>query len=98
MRIHVDLTNLDILRFAKTHADESWTYIITGRPGPTGKTYLWSLLKRNGYHAIEISEDIFSLVEYKDENDHVLINEAARYAIIIKNKPLSNRTLREGRR
>ena len=88
MRTYVELSDLDILRFAGSRGDRSWTYIVTGRPGPTGKTYLCDLLKRNRYHAIEISEDIFTLVEYKDDKNHVLINDAEKYAIIIKNKIL----------
>lgn len=88
MRVYVEMSWLDVLRFAGSRGDRSWTYIITGRSGPTGKSHLCDLLKRNGYHAIEISEDIFSLVEYKDEKNHVLINDAEKYAIIIFNKIL----------
>ena len=88
MRVHVEMSDLDILRFAKSRAKETWTYIVTGRTGPTGKTYLCDLLKRQGYHAIEISEDIFTLVEYKDGKNHFLINDAEKYAIIIKNRIL----------
>lgn len=85
MRMYVEMSPLDILRFAGSRGDRSWTYIVTGRPGPTGKTYTWDLLRRNGYHAIEISEDIFNLVEYKDDKNHFLVNDAAKYAIIVRN-------------
>lgn len=90
MRVYVEMSPLDILRFAKAKEKlgENWTYIITGKTGPTGKTYTWGLLRRHGYNATEISEDIFSLVEYKDDKNHFLVNDMGRYAIIVRNKIL----------
>lgn len=78
----------EILRFAASRQEENWTYIIMGRPGPTGKTYTWDLLRKNGYNAIEISEDIFNLVEYRDDKNHFLVNDNAKRAIIVRNKIL----------
>lgn len=88
MRNYGDWNYLDVLRFAEADVDKSWTYIIAGRPGPTGKSYLCDLLKRKGYNAIEISEDIVTLVEYKDDKNHILINDAKKYVIIIRNRIL----------
>lgn len=88
MRVYVEMSPLDILRFAGSRGDKSWTYIITGKTGPTGKTYIRDLLRRNGYNAVEISEDIFSLIEYKDDENHFLVNDGAKYAIIVRNKIL----------
>lgn len=55
-------------------------YIITGKPGITGKTWLTNQLLNKGYDAIEISELIYDAVEYKhrgnlviDQNNIVLI-------------------------
>lgn len=89
MRDYGDWNYLDVLRFAEADVDKSWTYIIMGRSGPTGKSYICDLLKRNGYHAIEISEDIITLVEYKDNKNHFLVNDAKKYVIVIRNRILS---------
>lgn len=35
-----------------------FTILITGRPGPTGKTWLCDRLKENGYNAVEITESL----------------------------------------
>lgn len=35
-----------------------------------------------------MSGDIFSLVEYKDEKNHVLTNDGEKYVIVILNKIL----------
>lgn len=48
------------------------TYIILGKSGPTGKTWLWNELKKLGLNAIEISEEINFLVSYEDGQNHYL--------------------------
>lgn len=62
----------------KTHrinaAYKSYTYIICGRSGPTGKTWLYYSLLELGYRVVELSEDMLGLVEYQDDKNHVIIN------------------------
>ena len=81
-------TWLDVLRFAGSRGDRSWTYIILGRSGPTGKTFLCNMLKKNGYNAIEISEDIWDLVKFYDEENHYRIDYLKKQMTIVLNKPL----------
>lgn len=81
-------TWLDVLRFAGGWGDKSWTYIILGRSGPTGKTFLYNMLKKNGYNAIEISEDIWDLVNFLDAENHYRIDYLKKQVTIVLNKPL----------
>lgn len=76
----------DVLRFAGSQGDKSWVYIITGRPGLTGKTFLYEQLKKNGYNAIEISEDIVDLVDYRDSKNHYIVNWEKKQLLIVLNE------------
>jgi hypothetical protein len=80
-------TWMDVLRFAGSRGDRDWVYIITGRPGPTGKTFLYNKLKENGYNAIEISEDIVGLVDYRDRENHYFIDYTKKKLVIVLNRP-----------
>lgn len=46
------------------------TYVVLGRPGPTGKTWLCLGLKHYGYNVVEISEHIYDLVDYYGSMNH----------------------------
>ena len=63
------------------------TYVILGKPGPTGKTWLQKKLEDLGYNAIEISEAmaLSDAIEYKDGNNHV-IELPSGTTVIILNK------------
>ena len=78
----------DILRFAGTRGDREWVYIITGRGGPTGKTFLCDKLKKNGYNAFEISEDLCGLVSYCDNENHYMVDHAKKKFVIVLNRPM----------
>lgn len=80
-------TWLDIYKFAASRSKD-WTYIIFGRGGPTGKTYLWDNMSQLGYKVIEITEDVGPIIDYKDRNNHYLIYEDSKTLIIILNKKL----------
>lgn len=80
---------MDVMRFAGSRADRAWTYIILGKGGPTGKTFIYNMLKRNGYNAIEISEDVAGLVEYNDNRNHFKVDYDRKLLLIVLNKPLS---------
>lgn len=81
----------EILRYAKRAAEKGAkpTYIICGKPGPTGKTWLWDALVKAGHNAIEISESIGPFVDYRDDKNHMLnAGPGGRMVIIILNRPL----------
>lgn len=60
------------------------TYIITGKAGRTGKTWLTERLKENGYNAFEISEHIYNKVNYI-ENSNAYIDDMLGTVLIILN-------------
>lgn len=56
---------------------KNYTFIITGKPGPTGKTCLTTALRRNGFNAHDISEPMMSFMrlgefEFKDDGNHIM--------------------------
>lgn len=68
-----------------TDPTQSRTYIILGRPGPTGKTWLQKKLTEFGYTAIEISEGIAlsNAIEYKDDRSHIIDLPSGTTVIIL---------------
>lgn len=62
------------------------TYIIMGRSGPTGKTWLRRELNVKGFTAFEITEDILDFVDCNDNENHFRIK--GDYAVIILNRIL----------
>lgn len=64
------------------------TYIILGKSGPTGKTRLWSELRKCGLNAIEISEQVYPIVDYSDDQNHYIERGLDHAVIIVLNKPL----------
>lgn len=79
----------DVLRFAETRSDRDWKYIILGRPGPTGKTFLRNMLIEHSYDAVEVSENIWHLVNYKDSENHFEVDYLNKQLVIVLNRPLS---------
>lgn len=68
-----DPTPSQILRYilaSPEHADKTKTYVVLGRPGPTGKTWLCRGLKFYGYNVVEISEHVHDLVDYYGGSNH----------------------------
>ena len=84
------LSWMDVEKFAKSRGKD-WTYIIFGTVGPTGKTYLLEKLRKNGFNAIELTEEICSFVEYRDHKNHYLIYEDSKCVVIILNRPIPQR-------
>ena len=87
MNVYKYNTWMDMLRFTKSRGN-NWTYIILGRTGPTGKTYLCNLLRENGHNAVEISEDVYPLLDYHGIDNHYFVYKDNKCAVIILNKPL----------
>lgn len=78
---------IDIMRDTLGDARE-YTYIILGRPGSTGKTWLCSELRYHGFNAFEISEDIWELVRYNDEENHVIVDDFKKQVVIVLNQSI----------
>ena len=79
------------LEYIKKEYGADYTYVILGRSGPTGKTWLRTQLVEAGYNAVELSEDIIWLVEYTDDKNHFIVNRMQKMVIVVL-----NRSIREG--
>ena len=66
-------------------------YVILGRSGPTGKTWLATKLKEFGYNAIELSEGIGELVQYNDDRNHIRFDPIDKTVIIVLNELVRER-------
>lgn len=69
-------------------AIKNYRFIVMGKTGPTGKTWLTEQLRSIGCDAIELSEDICGYVDYKDSKNHYLIDPFNKNTVIILNAPL----------
>lgn len=66
---------------------KDYTIIITGKPGPTGKTTLCKLLVNAGLNAVEISESLYTRVAYLLNSDNeVVIDEENETVLVILNR------------
>lgn len=65
---------------------KDYTYIICGRSGPTGKTWLCHGLKHHGFNAVELSEDLIGLVDYLDNKNHFIIKALDKTVLIVLNE------------
>lgn len=70
---------------------KDFTFIIMGRSGATGKTWLWNGLNNIGLKAVEISEEILPLVEYIDDENHYSCNTLNKIVLLVLNKPLKEK-------
>lgn len=66
---------------------KDYAIIITGKPGPTGKTTLCKLLVNAGLNAVEISESLYTRVVYLLKSDNeVVIDEENKTVLVILNR------------
>jgi hypothetical protein len=71
---------------------KDYTYIILGKSGTTGKTWLWNGLRLHGFNAIELSECITVdlctalMVQYIDDNNHFFIDKLNKQVVIVLNR------------
>lgn len=79
----------------KNEIYKNYSFIIMGKSGPTGKTWLTHELRERGYNATEISEHINDLVEYKDNRNHVILKYTRNLIFIILNRPLERKPKKE---
>lgn len=82
-------TARQVLQIAEQKASmgEKPLYIICGESGPTGKTWLWNELRKEGHNAIEITEAIRPFVVYHDDENYMYEARLGQI-IIVLNKPL----------
>ena len=64
------------------------TFIITGKNGPAGKTYLTNWLMKKGFNAIEITDDLLGYVSNIDDKNHFVLNRFGDAMTVILNEPL----------
>lgn len=67
---------------------KDYTYIITGKTGPTGKTWLCNRFILDGYKAVEITQGLMFACEYLHNGNEYSINADNRTVVIILNRPL----------
>lgn len=76
---------------------KKYNFVILGKAGPTGKTWLRYRLREHGYHAVEITDAIFDLVDYKDDENHLLVDELTGTVTIVLNRRLPACVIRGGK-
>ena len=67
---------------------KDYTYIIAGKPGPTGKTWLCQRFILDGYKAVEITQSLMFTCNYLYDHNEYHINPDNRTVVIILNRPL----------
>ena len=67
---------------------EEYTYIIMGHVGPTGKTWLCNELRHHGHNAIEITDQIYDIVDYHDEHNYFRRDVVNKQVVIVLNKKI----------
>lgn len=84
-----DLTPNEILeKIISDPLKRTTTYVILGKSGPTGKTWLYNELRYRHLNAIEISEQIHGLVQYNDDHNHYFEPMFGLTRVIVLNKLL----------
>ena len=86
-----DISHVDILERIIARQDrEKYTYIILGKNGPTGKTWLWKRLRENGLNAIEVTEYLLGIVNIDRDNKHnyFITDDYYNIVVIVLNSPI----------
>lgn len=75
-------------KFGNDKYFKDYTIVITGKPGPTGKTSLCKTFNNEGFKAIELTEILYlnDLVDFKDDKNHVLVDNGQKVILIVLNK------------
>ena len=64
-----------------------YLFLILGKPGPTGKTYLAQELKKRDYRVAEVSEELAPFLN-ADRFNHVIIDDLEKQVVVILNRDL----------
>lgn len=74
-----------------------YLYLILGKPGATGKTWLTQKLKEHGCQVAELSEELAPFLN-ADKFNHVIIDDLEKQVVIILNRDLPKQLWWKGRR
>jgi hypothetical protein len=75
-----------MLRSIVEDNEKEYTYIILGRSGATGKTWIYTGLIKYGFTAFEISENVGNLLDYRDNKNHFIVDDLHKQVIIVLNQ------------
>ena len=65
--------------------------IVMGRYGKTGKTWLTKGLEQYGYNAIELTEDLYDYIIYRQpQTNSYYINSEKKVIIVVLNERIAN--------
>ena len=87
-----NLTAAEFLAVIKTEPNRNWneyTFIILGKSGPTGKTWLKEQIAKRGFKVFELTESIYPFVGYSDSKNHYTVDESEKQVTIILNETLA---------
>ena len=90
-RLKTNANTLDILKYIMRHNKinrNDWTINITGRIGPTGKTWLCNELVKAGYKAKELSQFTMARLLSDDGMNHVIVDEDVKQVVVVLNEIL----------
>lgn len=74
-----------------------YLYLILGKPGPTGKTWLTQEMKKRGCQVAELSEELAPFLN-ADNFNHVIVDNLEKQVVIILNRDLPKQLWWKGRR
>jgi hypothetical protein len=75
---------------------KDYLYLILGKPGPTGKTWLTQELGKRGYQVSELSEELAPFLK-ADKFNHVIIDDLEKQVVVILNRDLPKQLWWKGR-
>ena len=80
----------DVLKYANRNKSlgRTFTYVILGRTGPTGKSCLTEALKNDGHTAVEISPLINPFVDYEVLANNNFMVEYGDTVAVFLSKPV----------
>lgn len=93
-------TPYDILRHFTSNdkfINSDYLFLVLGKPGPTGKTWLTQKLKEHGYQVAELSEELAPFLN-ADKYNHVIVDELEKQVVIILNRSLPTQLWWKGMR
>lgn len=68
--------------------DDDYIFVILGKPGPSGKTWLCNQLRGLGYTVYELTHGVHNFIDFTDEKNHYVVDHIEKQVIIILNESL----------
>lgn len=75
---------------------KDYLFLILGKSGPTGKTYLTQKLREHGLQVSELSEELAPFLK-ADKFNHVIIDDLEKQVVVILNRDLPKQLWWKGR-